>query len=90
MKTCETDESKRRNEEVQEYIIASSSLTQRDLVKSIGYDSNNIEYYLFFGQKYISIKGKEERKEVGQQMKAVLKFISKRKRMWSLIFFQAT
>ena len=55
----------------------------------LGYDSNNIEYYLFFGQRYANIKDEEERERVKNCIKVVLKFVSQRKRNWSLIFFNA-
>ena len=58
-----------------------------DLVKSIGYDSSNTEYYLFFSQKYIAIKDENLKKSIKQSITIVLKFISMRKRYWSLIFF---
>ena len=27
----------------------------------LGYDSNNIEYYLFFGEKYVGVREPEQR-----------------------------
>lgn len=56
----------------------------------IGYDSSNIEFYLFFGQKFIAIRDQQQKESVKVHIKCVLKFISKRKRSWSLIFFHAT
>ena len=44
---------------------------------------------MFFGQKY-NIIPLTERVRVKQHVKTVLKFISQRRREWSLIFFHAT
>ena len=53
-KTQENEESKRRNQEIVDYIASQRVLNNKEIVKSIGYDSKNVEYYLFFGQKYIA------------------------------------
>ena len=54
---------------------------------TVGYDSSNTEYYLFFGQKYTEIKDEPQRESVKTSIRIVLKFISMRRRFWSLIFF---
>lgn len=42
---------------------------------------------MFFGQKYNALKEAATREEVKEHLRIVLKFISARKRNWSLIFF---
>ena len=58
------------------------------MFSTLGYDSYNIEYYLFFSQKYIAIED-SKREQVKLHIKTVLKFISQRRRSWSLVFFNA-
>lgn len=70
------------------YIEASKSLQNLDIVKSIGYDNNNIEYYVFFGAKYLAVQP-EIREVVMRDVSTVLQFVSKRKRDWSLILFNS-
>lgn len=84
--TQENEESKRRNEEIIAYIQSSRELHVKEIVKSIGYDSKNVEYYLFFGQKYQAID-QQERQQINDHIRTVLRFISKRKRSWALIYF---
>ena len=86
-KTREDEESIKRNLEIIEYIDAQRVLASQELVKSIGYDGKNVEYYIFFGQKYMAITDPTMRKQNNNHIKTVLKFIAKRKRLWSLIFF---
>ena len=83
-KTRETEESKRRNQEIMDYITSQRVLVAEEIVKSIGYDGKNVEYYLFFGQKYVATQDKPT---INNHIKTVLKFIAKRKRLWALIYF---
>lgn len=85
-RTQENEESTRRNDEIIAYIKSSRELHVKEIVKSIGYDSKNVEYYLFFGQKYQAVS-QQERQIINNHIKTVLKFIAKRKRNWALIYF---
>jgi len=87
--TIETEESKQRNLEVIKYINAQADLSSIDFIKSIGYDSQNVEFYLLFAQKFAAIEDETRRESVKQNICIVLKFIAQRKRKWSLIFFNA-
>lgn len=75
--------------EVIKYINAQADLSSIDFIKSIGYDSQNVEFYLLFAQKFAAIEDETRRESVKQNICIVLKFIAQRKRKWSLIFFNA-
>jgi hypothetical protein len=53
----------------------------------IGYDYNNVEFYLFFGQKFNGLKDLDAGTSIASHIETMLSFVGKRKRNWSLIFF---
>lgn len=54
--TKNSDENLKRHMKIKDYFNAQRFLAKYDLVKSISYDSNNIEFFLFFGSKYLLVK----------------------------------
>ena len=71
------------------YEAIAKDLSDRNILKQIGYDAYGNEIYAFFSAN-LDAKGKTlEHEQCVLNVKKVMEFVSKRDRAWQMIFFSS-
>ena len=79
---------KRAKKQVEGFLSISHDLALLNILKSIGYDGNNVETFLLF-QSYFN-QNLEQNADTTKKLKTALRFIGNRKRAWQVVFFYST
>lgn len=85
--TANSQSSQTLNKKVSGYIEAAKRLADQEILRSIGYDEENIENFLFFSQKLTGPQFNID-SDITEDLQHVLKFNWQRQRPWRILYIQ--